>query len=68
MIHVKVSPAFEMPEEQDGMIMKIVVPPVVINVKKADGSWKYAGMNDEKTAEAMKDFRPMAGEDFREDF
>ena len=56
--------------EEAGVMIQIQVPPVVIDVREIDGKWKYVGMNEKKTAEAMKKFKPKRGggrEDF-EDF
>lgn len=49
-----------------GVSFQVMAPPVVIDMRKEGDTWKYAGMNGEKTAKAMKDFNPGMGgvEDF----
>ena len=56
-------------DDQPGVVIQIMAPPVVVNIQKVKGTWKYAGTNEEKSAEAMKNFKPdMMMDGRREDF
>ena len=61
-VNLTISPKVVAAENDEaGVMIQIEVPPVVIDVRKVDGQWKYVGMNEKKSAEAMKNYKPKMG-------
>jgi hypothetical protein len=55
---VKVTPAMPKPASDEGISIMIAIPPVFVNISKVGDDWKFAGVNQKKTDQAMKDFKP----------
>jgi hypothetical protein len=55
---LKLKPQNTRADDNDGIAVIIATPPVFVDVVRADGAWKLAGINHEKTDEARKNFRP----------
>ena len=42
--------------DEPGMMIQIMAPPMFLNFQKSNGDWKYTGLNEQKIKEAMKEF------------
>lgn len=53
--------------DQPGVMIQIMAPPMFLNFQKSNGDWKYTGLNEKKIKEAMKEFQEnMPGSDIDE--
>ncbi len=67
-VSLKISPSTPEMHDEGGLSLVIAVPPVFVDIRKEGGVWKYAGVDQEKTDEAMKNFRPPMHGGQRSDF